>query len=72
MLALKSIISLLPLFIAGLANAAPAPVPSGGVGARMNDTPPVYEVVSDCEFWQDHRWSRSAHAQSTTSRSSWG
>jgi len=50
MLALKSIISLLPLFIAGLANAAPAPVPSGGVGARMNDTPPVYEVVSDCKF----------------------
>jgi len=49
MLALKSIISLLPLFAAGLVNAAPAPIPSGGVGVRLNDTPPAYAAISDCE-----------------------
>ncbi|ORX41088.1 hypothetical protein BD324DRAFT_678481 [Kockovaella imperatae] len=31
-------------------SAAPAPVPSGGVGVRSNDTPPVYGVMSDFDY----------------------
>lgn len=36
--------------LAGIAAvaAAPAPVPSGGVGVRPNDTAPVYHTMSDC------------------------
>ena len=40
--------------VAGLltsVSAAPAPVPIGGQGARYNDTPPLYQPFSDCEFF---------------------
>ena len=30
-------------------EAAPAPVPNGGVGVRANDTPPAYAAMSDCK-----------------------
>lgn len=50
MLSLKSTISLLPLFIASLSQASPLPIPDGGVGVRMNDTPPAYAVVSDFDY----------------------
>ncbi|KAL7420270.1 hypothetical protein Q5752_005239 [Cryptotrichosporon argae] len=32
------------------ALAAPAPIPSGGVGVRANDTPPIYHTMSDFDF----------------------
>lgn len=34
----------------GVANAAPAPIPSGGVGVRTNDTPPVYGTMSEFDY----------------------
>ena len=39
-----------PLLLLGSALAVPAPIPSGGVGVRTNDTPPAYAVMSDCEL----------------------
>lgn len=66
----KAIVALLPLLSLGV-TAAPAPVPSGGVGARMNDTPPVYAVMSDCEYNVHNRsLDRTLISQSTTNRSS--
>ncbi|OCF70980.1 hypothetical protein I204_08415 [Kwoniella mangroviensis CBS 8886] len=38
------------LFAAILANAAPAPVPAGGVGVRPNDTAPEYHTMTDFDF----------------------
>ena len=32
-------------------SAAPAPIPNGGQGARLNDTPPVYHTMTDCTFF---------------------
>ena len=37
------------LALAGFTHAAPSPIPSGGVGVRSNDTPPVYGAMTDCE-----------------------
>lgn len=37
-------------FLAPLALSVPAPIPSGGVGVRSNDTPPVYATMSDFDF----------------------
>lgn len=31
-------------------SAAPAPIPNGGQGARLNDTPPVYHTMTDFDF----------------------
>ena len=44
----KAIAALLPLLAIGV-SAVPAPIPNGGFGVRMNDTPPAYAAVSDCE-----------------------
>lgn len=49
MLALKSLLAVLPFFFGQGVAAAPAPIPSGGVGVRANDTPPVYGAMTDCE-----------------------
>jgi len=45
----KAIAALLPLLAIGV-TAAPAPIPNGGVGVRMNDTPPAYAVMSDFDY----------------------
>lgn len=45
-----TMLALSTLLLLGSALAAPAPVPSGGVGVRLNDTPPVYGVMSECEY----------------------
>ncbi|ORY23553.1 Rds1 protein [Naematelia encephala] len=43
--------SLLPvLALIGGVLAAPAPIPSGGVGVRSNDTPPVYHTMSEFDY----------------------
>ncbi|KAK1923366.1 Rds1 protein [Papiliotrema laurentii] len=50
MLALKSLLAVLPFFFGQGVAAAPAPIPSGGVGVRANDTPPVYGAMTDFDY----------------------
>lgn len=42
--------TLASLLLLGSALAVPAPIPSGGVGVRPNDTAPVYGVMSEFDF----------------------